>query len=58
MEQADGNWIRTKRGHVKASAYHRWLKRARGRLIRRVVKAMIRREQQPPRKFGYRGYES
>jgi len=58
MEQADGNWIRTRRGHVRANDYHRWLKKGRGRQIRRIVKAMLRREEEPPGKFGHHGWES
>ena len=58
MEQADGGWIRTKRGNAKANDYHRWLKRGRNRQIRRVVKVMLQRDQEPPSKFRYHGYET
>jgi hypothetical protein len=56
--QADGNWCRYHRGHVRQSKYHQYLKRGRARWIRRLVKLMCRREEEPPSKIGYRGWES
>ncbi len=58
LEQADGNWLRKKRGHTIISSYHQWLKKGRNRLIRRMTKLMLKRGQEPPRKVGYKGWES
>lgn len=58
MEQADGNWTHRKRGYTSMSTYHRWLKKAHSRQMRRIVRQMIRNGTEPPRRLGYDGWES
>lgn len=59
MIQADGGILRTKRGyaHGGRKSGHRYLKRAYHRTVRRRVKAILARDEEPPRNFKYRGYE-
>lgn len=56
FEQADGT---SKIGaSFRRSSYHRWLKRARPRAIRRWVKLLLRKGEDPPKRVGFRGYET
>jgi len=57
-EKASKGWRRSRRGYVRASIYHRWLKQGRNRLIRRTARAALRQGAEPQRKVGYRGWES
>ena len=60
LEQADGslNLRHGKRNGKAFSPYHHWLKRAHNRMIRRVTKLLLRAGEEPPPRFGYRGWET
>ena len=57
-EKASRGWRRSRRGYVRASPYHRWLKHGRNRLVRRMARAALKQGTEPPQKVGYRGWES
>uniref|UniRef100_A0A6M3KA67 Uncharacterized protein n=1 Tax=viral metagenome TaxID=1070528 RepID=A0A6M3KA67_9ZZZZ len=59
-EQQDSSFLLRygKRNGKHLSPWHRWLRRAYHKFVRREAKAALRAGEEPPRKSGYEGWET